>query len=249
MCAKTYEISRQQQDDFSAESYRKLLQAQTDGHLKNEIVPVTVDNGRGAKTVVEQDDNAMKQPDLAKMRALRAAFQKDGTITAGNASSISDGSSAVVLVSGTHFKKFLQYRWPDAQVATIKAFNDAARQPEWFTTAPADAIKKTLAQCNLQMEDVDYFEINEAFSVVALANAKLLNMNMNRLNVFGGAVALGHPIGCSGCRIVSTLCNILKVKNARIGCASVCNGGGGASCVILEQKNCTLDPTRKISKF
>lgn len=247
LCAKTYEISREEQDNFSADSFQKLIQAHTSGHLKNEIVPVSVSN---TQKIVSEDDYAIKKPDLSKMRSLRPAFQKEGgTVTAGNASSIADGASAVVLVSGLYFKKFLQYRWPDAQVVTIRAFNDAARQPEWFTTAPSDAIKKTLAQCSLTLDDIDFFEINEAFSVVALANAKILNLSLSRLNVFGGAVALGHPIGCSGCRIVTTLCNVLNVKNGRYGCASVCNGGGGASCIVLERKNCQMDSSHKLSKF
>jgi acetyl-CoA C-acetyltransferase len=249
LCAKTYSFSREQQDEYAIESFRRLNQAYNNGYLQNEIVPVSVTSQKGEITIVSVDDNASRKLDSGKIKALKPAFQKDGTVTAGNASSISDGASAVVLVSGAYFKKLLQYRWSDEYITTIRSFNDTAKQPEWFTTAPADAIKKTLEQCRLNISDVDYFEINEAFAVVSLANCKLLNLDLRKVNIFGGAVALGHPIGCSGCRIVVTLCNILKVKNALIGCASICNGGGGASCIILERKHCAQDAGHMKSRF
>jgi acetyl-CoA C-acetyltransferase len=249
LCASTYKISRQEQDAYAEETYNRLNYAHAHGYLQNEIVPVTV-AGRNGSVEIKIDENIQKKPDFQKMKTLRPAFQqKDGTVTAGNASPIADGASALVLVSGKYFKKMVQYRYNDDKVTVIKSFNDAARQPEWFTTAPTDAIKKTLEKSQLTLSDIDYFEINEAFSVVALANMKLLNLDPSRVNVFGGAVALGHPIGCSGARIVSTLCNVLNVKNGHLGCAAVCNGGGGASCIILERRPVVARENHRVSKF
>eukprot|EP00824_Muranothrix_gubernata_P021027 TRINITY_DN4312_c0_g1_i1.p1 TRINITY_DN4312_c0_g1~~TRINITY_DN4312_c0_g1_i1.p1 ORF type:complete len:433 (+),score=108.07 TRINITY_DN4312_c0_g1_i1:174-1301(+) len=228
LCATTHQISREEQDAFAIESYKRAAAAQKNGFSEKEIVPVELDV-RGKKTLVTTDEEVAKV-DFAKLPTLRPVFKKDGTVTAANASSISDGAAAVVVMSGKKAKE-LGLR----PLAKIRGFADAAHEPEFFTTAPSLAIPKALANAGVTKADVDFYEINQAFSVVSCTNLKLLDLDPARVDVFGGAVALGHPIGCSGARIVVTLLNVLDAKEGRIGCASVCNGGGGASALVLER--------------
>ncbi|KAF2551372.1 hypothetical protein F2Q68_00036486 [Brassica cretica] len=241
LCAEKFQITREQQDDYAVQSFERGIAAQEAGAFTWEIVPVEVSGGRGRpSTIVEKDEGLgkalvsfivfMSQFDAAKLRKLRPSFKDNGgTVTAGNASSISDGAAALVLVSG---EKALQL---GLQVlAKIKGYGDAAQEPEFFTTAPALAIPKAIAHAGLQSSQVDYYEINEAFAVVALANQKLLGITPEKVNVNGGAVSLGHPLGCSGARILITLLGILKNRNGKYGVGGVCNGGGGASALVLE---------------
>lgn len=227
-CADEYGFTREQQDDFAIESYRRSAAAHEAGLFRDEIVPVEVKK-RGQVTVVE-DDEEYRRINFDKVRSLRPVFQKDGTVTAANASSINDGASALVLMSEGKAQEL-----GVTPIAYIRGYGDAAQDPVKFTTAPALAVPIALRRAGLSLEDVEYHEINEAFSVVVLANMKLLNIPHDRVNVNGGAVSLGHPIGCSGARIITTLVNVLKQKDAKIGCASICNGGGGASAIVIER--------------
>ena len=196
--------------------------------FKEEIVPVVIASKKGDVSVIE--DEEYKKFYEAKVSTLKPAFEKEGTITAINASKINDGASAMILMSGDKVKEL-----GVKPLAKIISFADASQEPEWFTTTPSKAIPKALQKANLKIEDVDFFEINEAFSVVALANMKEMNIAHEKVNVWGGAVALGHPIGNSGCRIVATLISILKQNNGKIGAAGICNGGGGASAIVIEK--------------
>ena len=229
-CAKAFSISREEQDNYCIESYRRATEAMESGYFEDEIVPVEIAQRRGDPLVVSEDEEpgALK---LEKVPSLRPAFQKDGgTVTAANASSINDGAAAMVLMREDSAKQFgLE------PLARILGYGDAEQAPVEFTTAPAKAVPVALKSAVMAATDVDYHEINEAFSVVALANMRLLNLDPTKVNVFGGAVALGHPIGCSGSRIVGSLYNVLKHSDASIGCASICNGGGGASAIIIER--------------
>lgn len=228
-CAKEYDFSREEQDAFAIQSYRRSAEAWSRGKFDNEVVPVEVPQRRGEPIVVTTDEE-FTNVKLEKIPALRPAFTKDGTVTAANASTINDGAAALVLMSKDKAKELgLQ------PLATIKSYADAAREPEWFTVAPAKALPKALDKANINIDDVDYFEFNEAFSVVGLANMKILGLTDSKVNVNGGAVSLGHPLGCSGARIVVTLLNVLEQNNGKIGAAAICNGGGGASALILER--------------
>ena len=227
ICAKEYNITREDQDAFARQSYERAAAAYKNGYFDAEIVPV----GVGGKTpVVVNSDEEYTKVNFEKMAAIKPAFQKDGTITAANASKINDGAAAVVLVSGEKLKELGL-----KPVARIVSFADASQAPEWFTTTPVKAVGKALAKAGLTMADMDYTEINEAFSCVALANERDLGVKPGTLNVWGGAVALGHPIGCSGARIVVTLSSILQRLGGRYGVAGICNGGGGASAMVIEK--------------
>jgi acetyl-CoA C-acetyltransferase len=228
LCASEHKISREEQDAFAIESYERSAKAWEAGKFDSEIVPVAVPQRKGDPILVTKDEEYTNVK-LDKIPTLNAVFTKDGTVTAANASTINDGAAALILMSEEKAK--IMGLTP---LAYIKSYADAAQEPKWFTTAPAKAVKKVLSKANLELSDVDYFEFNEAFSVVGLANAKLLGLSTNNINVNGGAVSLGHPLGCSGARIVVTLLNVLKQNNAKTGVAAICNGGGGASAIVIE---------------
>ncbi|XP_077237614.1 acetyl-CoA acetyltransferase 2-like isoform X2 [Tasmannia lanceolata] len=230
LCADQHEITRDEQDAFSIQSFERGIAAQNSGAFAWEIVPVEIPGGRGKPSTLVDKDEGLQKFDPAKLRKLRPSFKENGgSVTAGNASSISDGGAALVLVSGEKALKLgLQV------IAKITGYADAAQAPELFTTTPALAIPKAISNAGLQASQVDYYEINEAFAVVALSNQKLLGINPGKINVHGGAVSLGHPLGCSGARILVTLLGVLRQKNGKFGVAGVCNGGGGASALALE---------------
>lgn len=228
-CATKYEFSREDQDAFAIQSYQRSADAWKAGKFANEVVPVEVPQRRGEPIVVSEDEE-FKNVKLEKVPSLRPAFTKEGTVTAANASTINDGAAAVVLMSEEKAKEL-----GIKPLATIKGYADAAHEPEWFTTAPAKALPKALDRAGISIDDIDYFEFNEAFSVVGLANMKILGLNDSNVNVNGGAVSLGHPLGCSGARITITLLNVLEQNNAKLGAAAICNGGGGASSIVLER--------------
>jgi acetyl-CoA C-acetyltransferase len=228
-CATEYEFTRENQDNFAIQSYKRSSKAWSDGKYADEIIPVEIPQRRGAPILFSEDEE-YKNVKMEKIPALRAAFTKDGTVTAANASTINDGGAALVLMSAEKAKEL-----NITPIAKIKSFADAAHEPKWFTTAPAKAIPKALAKAKISIDDVDYFELNEAFSIVGLANMKILKITDNKVNVNGGAVSLGHPLGVSGARIVIALTSILKQNNAKIGAAAICNGGGGASAMIIER--------------
>ena len=227
-CAKDYNISREEQDDFAIESYKKSEIAWDNGKFSNEIVPVEIQN---RKKEIENitDDEEYKNINIEKVSQLRPVFDKQGTVTAANASTLNDGASALVLMSLEKAKK-LNIK----PIAKVVSYSDAAHEPENFTTAPAKAIEKLLKKNNLSVDDIDCFELNEAFSVVGLANIKILNLDKNKVNINGGAVSLGHPLGNSGSRIIVTLINVLNQNKSKIGVAGICNGGGGASAMLIE---------------
>ncbi|WP_445732892.1 acetyl-CoA C-acyltransferase [Mariniflexile sp.] len=227
-CATAYKFSREEQDAFAIQSYKRSAAAWETGKFNNEVVPVEVPQRRGEPIIVIKDEEYTNVI-LNKIPQLRPAFTKDGTVTAANASTINDGAGAIVLMSK---EKALELGLKP--LATIKSYADAAQEPEWFTTAPAKALPKALEKAGITIKDVDFFEFNEAFSVVGLANMKILGLNDSNVNVNGGAVSLGHPLGCSGVRIIITLLNVLQQNNAKIGAAAICNGGGGASAIIIE---------------
>jgi acetyl-CoA C-acetyltransferase len=227
-CAIKYGFSREDQDAYAIQSYQRSSEAWKSGKFSDEIIPVEIPQRKGAPILMTEDEE-YKNVKMEKIPSLRAAFSKEGTVTAANASSINDGGAALILMST---EKALELKL--TPIAKIKSFADAAHEPEWFTTAPSKAIPKALSKANITIEDVDYFELNEAFSVVGLANMKILNLKNERVNVNGGAVSLGHPLGVSGARIIIALTSILKQHNAKIGAAGICNGGGGASAMIIE---------------
>ena len=228
-CASKYEFTREEQDAFAMQSYKRSTDAWNDGKFDSEVIPVEVPQRRGEPIIVDKDEEYTNVR-IEKIPSLRAAFTKDGTVTAANASTINDGAAALVLMSRDKAEE-LGLR----PLATIKGYADAAREPEWFTVAPSKALPKALAKANIDISDVDFFELNEAFSIVGLANMKLLDLDDSIVNVNGGAVSLGHPLGCSGARIVVTLLSVLEQNNGKIGAAAICNGGGGASALILER--------------
>ena len=228
-CATEYNFSREDQDAFAIQSYKRSTAAWDTGKFDNEIVPVEVPQRRGESIVVDRDEE-FTNVRMEKIPALRPAFTKEGTVTAANASTINDGAGAMVLMSKEKAEELGL-----KPLATIKSYADAAHEPKWFTTAPAKALPKALDKAGISIDDVDYFEFNEAFSVVGLANMKILGLNDTNVNVNGGAVSLGHPLGCSGVRIIITLLNVLEQRNAKIGAAAICNGGGGASAVVIER--------------
>jgi len=229
LCATEYKISREEQDNFAIQSYERSAKAWDAGKFDNEIVPVAVPQRKGDPIMVTKDEEYTNVK-LDKIPALNAVFTKDGTVTAANASTINDGAAAVVLMSE---EKALALGLKP--LAYIKSYADAAQEPKWFTTSPAKALPKALDKAGIAISDVDFFEFNEAFAVVGLANAKILDLDNDKINVNGGAVSLGHPLGCSGVRIIVTLINVLEQNNAKIGAAAICNGGGGASAIVIER--------------
>ena len=228
-CASTYEFTREDQDAFAIESYTRSANAWKEGKFANEIVPVEIPQRKGDPILFSEDEE-YKNVFLDKIPSLRPAFSKDGTVTAANASTINDGGAALILMSAEKAKE-LNIK----PLAKILSYADAAHKPKWFTTAPAKALPKALAKANITIEDVDYFELNEAFSVVGLANMKILRLSKEKVNLNGGAVSLGHPLGVSGARIVIAMTSILAQNNAKIGAAAICNGGGGASAIVIEK--------------
>ena len=230
ICAEDMNISREAQDEFAIESYRRSKEAWEKKLFEDEIVPVTIPQRKGDPIHFEEDEE-FKNVKIDKIPNLRSVFKKEGTITAANASTINDGASALILMSADKAKSL-----NIDPLAKIVSYADASHEPEWFTTAPAKALPIALKKANLDINDIDYFELNEAFSVVGIANKKLLNIDSDKVNCFGGAVSLGHPLGSSGSRIVVTLINVLNKKEAKLGAAAICNGGGGASALIIEKK-------------
>ena len=229
LCATEYKITREDQDAFAIQSYTRSAKAWAEGKFDNEIVPVAVPQRRGEPIIIAKDEE-FTNVKLDKIPTLNAVFSKDGTVTAANASTINDGAAAMILMSE---EKAISLGLKP--LAYIKSYADAAQEPKWFTTSPALAIPKALKKANMAIEDVDYFEFNEAFAVVGLANSKILSLDDAQVNVNGGAVSLGHPLGCSGARIIVTLLNVLEQNNGKIGAAAICNGGGGASAIIIEK--------------
>ncbi len=228
-CAAEYNFSREDQDNFAIESYKRSAKAWADGKFNDEIAPVTISTRKG--DVIIAEDEEYKNVKFDKIPELRPVFKKDGTVTAANASTINDGASALVLVSGEKLKELGL-----TPLAKIVGVADAEQAPEWFTTTPSQALPKAVNRANINMSDLDFVELNEAFSVVGLANIKLMNLDPSKVNVNGGAVSLGHPLGASGARIIVTLLNVLKQNNGKFGGAGICNGGGGASAMVIE--NC-----------
>lgn len=228
-CASEYNFSREDQDAFAIQSYKRSAEAWEAGKFDKEVVPVEVPQRRGEPIVVSKDEE-YSNVKLDKISSLRPAFSKDGTVTAANASTINDGAAAIVLMSKEKANEL-----GIKSLATIRSYADAAQEPKWFTTAPAKALPKAIDKAGISLEDIEYFEFNEAFSVVGLANMKILGLNDSNVNVNGGAVSLGHPLGCSGARIIITLLNVLEQNNAKLGAAAICNGGGGASAIVIER--------------
>lgn len=229
LCASEYEITREEQDAFAIASYKRSSDAWSLGKFDNEIVPVAVPQRKGDPIIISKDEE-FTNVNLDRIPTLSPVFTKDGSVTAANASTINDGAAALVLMSE---EKAVSLGLKP--LAYVKSYADAAQEPKWFTTSPAKALPKALEKAGLALGDVDYFEFNEAFSVVGLANSKILGLDHNKVNVNGGAVSLGHPLGCSGARIIVTLLNVLQQNNAKIGAAAICNGGGGASAIVIEK--------------
>jgi acetyl-CoA C-acetyltransferase len=229
LCATEYNITREDQDNFAIQSYQRSAAAWEAGKFDAEIVPVEVPQRKGDPIVITKDEEYTNVK-LDKIPALAPVFTKEGTVTAANASTINDGAAALVLMSEEKAQSLGL-----KPLAYIKSYADAAQEPKWFTTAPAKALPKALDKAGIAISDVDFFEFNEAFSVVGLANAKILGLDNDKINVNGGAVSLGHPLGCSGARIIVTLINVLNQNNAKIGAAAICNGGGGASAIVIER--------------
>ncbi|WP_264550117.1 acetyl-CoA C-acyltransferase [Flavobacterium sp. N2820] len=229
LCASEYNFTREDQDNFAIQSYERSAAAWEAGRFDAEIVPVEVPQRRGDAIVVTKDEEYTNVK-LDKIPSLAPVFTKEGTVTAANASTINDGAAALVLMSEEKAQALGL-----TPLAYIKSYADAAQEPKWFTTAPAKALPKALEKAGLSVSDVDFFEFNEAFAVVGLANAKILGLDNSKINVNGGAVSLGHPLGCSGARIIVTLISVLNQNNAKIGAAAICNGGGGASAIVIER--------------
>ena len=227
-CASEMNFSRKEQDAFAIESYNRSANSWKEGKFSDEIVSVSVPQRRGDALIISEDEE-YKNVRMEKIPSLRPVFDKEGTITAANASTLNDGASALVLMSAEKATEL-----NITPIAKIKSYADAAQEPEWFTTAPAKALPIALGKAGLSTSDVDYYELNEAFSVVGLANMKILNLDQSIINVNGGAVSLGHPLGSSGSRIIVTLINVLKQNGGKIGAAGICNGGGGASAMVIE---------------
>ncbi len=229
LCASEYKFTREDQDKAAIQSYERSAKAWNNGKFDNEIVPVSVPQRKGDTIIVSKDEE-FTNVKLDKIPSLSPVFTKDGTVTAANSSTINDGAAAVILM--TEEKALSLGLKP---LAYIRSYADAAQEPKWFTTTPSIAVPKALKKAGLTIADVDYFEFNEAFAVVGLANGKILGIDDNKLNVNGGAVSLGHPLGCSGVRIIVTLLNVLEQNNGKIGAAAICNGGGGASAIVIER--------------
>ena len=228
LCAKEYNFTREQQDEFAITSYKRSAAAWAAGKFKDEVIPVTVKTKKGDVEFVE--DEEYKNVNFEKIPALKAVFTKEGTVTAANASTMNDGAAALVLMSAEKAKELGL-----TPIARVRGYADAEQAPEWFTTTPSVAVPKAVEKAGLKMSDIDYYELNEAFSVVGLANMKLMNLDPARVNVNGGAVSLGHPLGASGARVIVTLINVLAQNNARYGAAGICNGGGGATALVIER--------------
>lgn len=229
LCATEHNITREDQDNFAIQSYQRSAAAWDAGKFETEIVPVEVPQRKGDPIIVSKDEE-FTNVKLDKIPSLPAVFTKEGTVTAANASTINDGAAALILMSEEKANELGL-----KPLAYITSYADAAQEPKWFTTAPAKALPKALDKAGLSIADIDFFEFNEAFSVVGLANAKILGLDNNKVNVNGGAVSLGHPLGCSGARIIVTLINVLNQNNAKYGAAAICNGGGGASAIVIER--------------
>ena len=229
LCAKEYNISREEQDAFAIQSYKRSTEAWKEGKFDNEVVSVSVPQRKGDPIIISKDEE-FSNVNLDRIPSLNPAFTKDGSVTAANASTINDGAAALVLMSE---EKALSLNLKP--LAYIRSYADAAQEPKWFTTSPAKALPIALKKAGLTTNDVDFFEFNEAFSVVGLANSKILGLNNDKVNVNGGAVSLGHPLGCSGARIIVTLINVLEQNDGKIGAAAICNGGGGASAIVIER--------------
>jgi acetyl-CoA C-acetyltransferase len=229
LCAKENNISRADQDDFAVGSYQKSQAAIEKGFFETEIVPVTIPQRKGEPILITKDEEPFNV-NFDKVSQLNPAFSKEGTVTAANASTMNDGAAALILMSGEKLNELGL-----KPLAKVISYADAEQDPKWFTTTPALAIPKALQKANLNANDIDFFEFNEAFSVVGIVNTQLLNLDANKVNVNGGAVSLGHPLGCSGARIVVTLINVLHQNNGKLGAAAICNGGGGASAIIIEK--------------
>ncbi len=229
LCAKEYNISREAQDEFAVTSYKRSQAAWDAGKFDNEIVPVEVPQKKGDPIKISKDEEPWNVK-FDKIPGLRPAFTKDGTVTAANASTMNDGAAALVLMSKEKAEAL-----GIKPIAKISGFADAEQAPEWFTTTPSVAVPKAVAKAGLKLEDISYFEFNEAFSVVGIVNTRKLNLKPEQVNVNGGAVAIGHPLGCSGARIVATLINVLNQNNGKYGAAAICNGGGGASAIVIER--------------
>ncbi len=228
LCASTCGISREEQDKFAIESYKRAQAAWTDGKFKDEVVPVSVPQRKGDPIVIDRDEEPFNVK-FDKIPGLRPAFVKDGTVTAANASTMNDGAAALVLMSKERADELGL-----KPIAKVRSFADAEQAPEWFTTTPSLAVPKAVAKAGLKMEDISYWELNEAFAVVGIENTKRMKLDPAKVNVHGGAVAIGHPLGASGARIIVTLINILKQNKAKYGAAGICNGGGGASALVIE---------------
>ncbi len=228
LCASTCGISREEQDAFAIESYKRSQAATNDGKFTNEIVPVSIPQRSGDPVIFAKDEEPFNVK-FDKIASLKGAFQKDGTVTAANASTMNDGAAALVLMS-----KEKATELGLKPIAKIVSYADAEQAPEWFTTTPSLAVPKAVAKAGLKMEDISYWELNEAFSVVGIENSKRMKLDPAKVNVNGGAVSIGHPLGCSGARIIVTLINVLKQNNAKYGAAGICNGGGGASAMVIE---------------
>jgi len=228
LCAKEHNISREDQDNFAITSYQRASEAWEKGNFNDEVVPVSVPQRKGDPKIIAKDEE-YTNVFLDKIPSLRPAFDKEGTITAANASTINDGASALLLASKEAIEKYNL-----TPIAKLVSYADAAQSPEWFTTAPSLAVPKALEKAGMAISDIDFWELNQAFSVVGIANTKILGLNPEKVDVNGGAVALGHPLGNSGSRIIVTLINVLKQNNGRYGGATICNGGGGASAMIIE---------------
>ena len=227
--AKEMNISREEQDEFAINSYKKVAASTEAGKFKEEIIPVAIPQRKGEPILMTEDEE-YKNVNFDKIPGLRPVFNKDGTVTAANASTINDGASAIILISKKKMEEL------DLKpIAKILGFGDAAQDPLWFTTAPSLAIPKALKHAGVDASDVDFYEINEAFAAVAIANQRELNIDPEKLNVFGGAVAIGHPLGASGARIIATLNSVLTDRKGKIGVAGICNGGGGASAIVIEK--------------
>jgi acetyl-CoA C-acetyltransferase len=229
LCAAEYKFTREDQDNFAIQSYERSAKAWDSGKFDNEVVPVPVPQRKGDPIIVSKDEEYTNVK-LDKIPSLNAVFTKDGTVTAANASTINDGAAAVILMSEE--KAIALGLKP---LAYINGYADAAQEPKWFTTTPSKAIPKALEKAGIAIDDVDYFEFNEAFAVVGLANSKILGLDDSKVNINGGAVSLGHPLGCSGVRIIVTLINVLEQNNGKFGAAAICNGGGGASAIVIER--------------
>ena len=229
LCASEYKFSREDQDNYAIQSYTRSATAWEAGKFDNEIVPVAVPQRKGDPIIISKDEE-FTNVKIDRIPTLNAVFTKEGTVTAANASTINDGAAALILMSE---EKALELGLKP--LAYIKSYADAAQEPKWFTTSPSKALPKALDKAGISISDVDYFEFNEAFAVVGLANSKILGLDNDKVNVNGGAVSLGHPLGCSGARIIVTLLNVLEQNNAKVGAAAICNGGGGASAIIIEK--------------